>query len=269
MFQQFLNLPSSQRDMSGPILGALFNNRWSGGIYKLVVANRHKNQIRPFPIVAVWRVSSFINVQVICWINYLYYLQAAGTLTSIFPPHGCLLRRRGSVESGFCDESSSEAGGFGSGSCCEFYFDRPVGQLNPNRLALFLVSSSEDDLSSIGGESSCASTASCDSATVTSSLPSISSLSSPSTASTSSSAYSSSCASASPSRKSHSTPASTGSGGRCWVLDRSLRTRDFVTQDKEVRRIVEYFERLLARSHGVPTGSLGRQRKIQVSFLWL
>jgi hypothetical protein len=31
LFQQFLNLPSSQEDMSGPILGALCNNRWSGG----------------------------------------------------------------------------------------------------------------------------------------------------------------------------------------------------------------------------------------------
>ncbi len=28
--QQFLNLPSSQRDMSGPIFGDLSNNRWSG-----------------------------------------------------------------------------------------------------------------------------------------------------------------------------------------------------------------------------------------------
>ncbi len=31
LFQQFLNLSCSQRDMSGPILGALSNNRWSGG----------------------------------------------------------------------------------------------------------------------------------------------------------------------------------------------------------------------------------------------
>ncbi len=30
-FQQFLNLSSSQRDMSGPRLGALSNNRWLGG----------------------------------------------------------------------------------------------------------------------------------------------------------------------------------------------------------------------------------------------
>jgi hypothetical protein len=32
LFQQFLNLSSSQRDLSGPILGDLSNNRWSGGI---------------------------------------------------------------------------------------------------------------------------------------------------------------------------------------------------------------------------------------------
>ncbi len=31
LFQQFLNLSSSQRDISGPILGTLSNNRWSGG----------------------------------------------------------------------------------------------------------------------------------------------------------------------------------------------------------------------------------------------
>ncbi len=31
LFQQFLNLSSSQRDMSGPILGALSNNRWTWG----------------------------------------------------------------------------------------------------------------------------------------------------------------------------------------------------------------------------------------------
>ncbi len=33
MFQQLLNLSGSQRDMSGPILGDLSKNRWSGGIH--------------------------------------------------------------------------------------------------------------------------------------------------------------------------------------------------------------------------------------------
>jgi hypothetical protein len=33
LFQQFLNLSSSQRDMSGPILGTLSNGRWSWGIH--------------------------------------------------------------------------------------------------------------------------------------------------------------------------------------------------------------------------------------------
>ncbi len=33
LFQQFLNLSSSQRDMSDPILGDLSNNRWSGGSF--------------------------------------------------------------------------------------------------------------------------------------------------------------------------------------------------------------------------------------------
>ncbi len=35
LFQQFLNLSSSQRDMSGPIIGALSNNRWSWGSHYL------------------------------------------------------------------------------------------------------------------------------------------------------------------------------------------------------------------------------------------
>ncbi len=35
LFQQFLNLSSSQRDMSGPILGALSNNRCSWGSFKI------------------------------------------------------------------------------------------------------------------------------------------------------------------------------------------------------------------------------------------
>ncbi len=34
LFQQFLNLSSSQRDLGGPILGALSNIRWSWGTYR-------------------------------------------------------------------------------------------------------------------------------------------------------------------------------------------------------------------------------------------
>jgi hypothetical protein len=41
LFQQFLNSSSSQRDMSGPILGDLSNNRWSGGSWKI----QRKNSI--------------------------------------------------------------------------------------------------------------------------------------------------------------------------------------------------------------------------------
>jgi hypothetical protein len=41
LFQQFLNLSSSQRYMSGPILRDLYNNRWSGVDY----ANRSQVQI--------------------------------------------------------------------------------------------------------------------------------------------------------------------------------------------------------------------------------
>ncbi len=36
LIQQFLNLSSSQRDISGPILGALSDIRWSGGIHEII-----------------------------------------------------------------------------------------------------------------------------------------------------------------------------------------------------------------------------------------
>jgi hypothetical protein len=39
LFQQFLNLSSSQRDISGPILGDLSNNRWSWGIVLIFCHN--------------------------------------------------------------------------------------------------------------------------------------------------------------------------------------------------------------------------------------
>jgi hypothetical protein len=45
LFQQFLNLSSSQRDMSGPILGALSNNRWSWGTSRFSL-HRWQLQIR-------------------------------------------------------------------------------------------------------------------------------------------------------------------------------------------------------------------------------
>ncbi len=39
LFQQFLNVSSSQRNMSGPVLGALSNNRWSGCTLKFESAS--------------------------------------------------------------------------------------------------------------------------------------------------------------------------------------------------------------------------------------
>ncbi len=44
LFQQFLNLSNSQRDMSCPILGALSNNRWSGSTYSFKKRNKWKNR---------------------------------------------------------------------------------------------------------------------------------------------------------------------------------------------------------------------------------
>ncbi len=40
LFQQFLNLSSSQWDMSGPIFGNLSNNRWSGGTLSKVCISK-------------------------------------------------------------------------------------------------------------------------------------------------------------------------------------------------------------------------------------
>jgi hypothetical protein len=40
LFQQFSNFSSSQQDMSGPILGNLSNNRWSGGYISEDLQNR-------------------------------------------------------------------------------------------------------------------------------------------------------------------------------------------------------------------------------------
>ncbi len=40
MFHQFLNVSSSQRDMSGPRLEALSKNRWSGGIVVALLGRR-------------------------------------------------------------------------------------------------------------------------------------------------------------------------------------------------------------------------------------
>ncbi len=40
LYQQFSNLLISQRDMSGPRLGALSNNKWSGGSFRVAVQTR-------------------------------------------------------------------------------------------------------------------------------------------------------------------------------------------------------------------------------------
>jgi hypothetical protein len=41
LFQKFLNLSSSQWDMSGPVFGALSNNRWSGGTKSKINNNQN------------------------------------------------------------------------------------------------------------------------------------------------------------------------------------------------------------------------------------
>ncbi len=45
LFHQSLNLSSSKRDMSGPILGALSNNRWSWGSFWTTLEPLHKQDI--------------------------------------------------------------------------------------------------------------------------------------------------------------------------------------------------------------------------------
>ncbi len=52
LFEQFLNFPSSQRDMSGPTLGARSSNTWSGGTW--------------------WFFFFFFNwIATICWFNLI------------------------------------------------------------------------------------------------------------------------------------------------------------------------------------------------------
>ncbi len=61
LFQQFLNLSSSQRDLSGPILGDLSNNRWSGGISitLLHLINYLRKRRRLVPSISHFRIILF------------------------------------------------------------------------------------------------------------------------------------------------------------------------------------------------------------------
>ncbi len=52
MFEQLLNLSSSQRDVSGPLLGALSNNKWLGG--------------------GVWAFSSTVRWPYVLFLIYFY-----------------------------------------------------------------------------------------------------------------------------------------------------------------------------------------------------
>ncbi len=45
LYQQFSNLWISQRDMSCPSLGALSNNRWSGGSFRIAITKAVKNMV--------------------------------------------------------------------------------------------------------------------------------------------------------------------------------------------------------------------------------
>jgi hypothetical protein len=58
LFQQFLNLSSSERDISGPRLGALCNNTWSGGT--------HRTYMRG------WFIACLLSGSVLATIVYVY-----------------------------------------------------------------------------------------------------------------------------------------------------------------------------------------------------
>ncbi len=55
LFQQFLSLSSSRRDMSGSILGDLSNNRWSG-----VLSRQHQNSLFLSPL-RLWNSFFFLS----------------------------------------------------------------------------------------------------------------------------------------------------------------------------------------------------------------
>ncbi len=53
LYQQFCKLLNSQRDMSSPRLGALSNNRWSGGIIETLNGNNWWKMWVPIKLISV------------------------------------------------------------------------------------------------------------------------------------------------------------------------------------------------------------------------
>ncbi len=78
IFQQFLNLSSSQRDMSDPILGDLSDNRWSGGIV-LVIFMRLGYKFR---VLCDWVINSECKQT---WLLVLLLLLAPRRLLLLHP----------------------------------------------------------------------------------------------------------------------------------------------------------------------------------------
>ncbi len=68
-FQQFMKLSSSQRDMSGSILGDLSNHRWSRGVnqgpqntFKTGLQELDKDERRMTQMIEVYMLFSFIPI---------------------------------------------------------------------------------------------------------------------------------------------------------------------------------------------------------------
>jgi hypothetical protein len=76
LYQQFSDLLISQRDMSGPRLEALSNNRWSRGNCQtpLTLISNANHEVLYFVIYALYRDASWIHLFTVCAVIYLYIL---------------------------------------------------------------------------------------------------------------------------------------------------------------------------------------------------
>jgi hypothetical protein len=77
LYQQFLNLLFSQRDTSGPRLGALSNNRWSGDQLEVLLLN----MIRTLPW-SICNASDSLWIQ-LRWHKWLFVLRQSNARDSV------------------------------------------------------------------------------------------------------------------------------------------------------------------------------------------
>ncbi len=90
LFQQFLNLSSSQRDMSGPILGDLSNNRWSEGtlIVTYDMSEKWKSgwYIDQYIIIILYSLKILLNLHSLLMVLF-QVMTISTTITQGLPPN--------------------------------------------------------------------------------------------------------------------------------------------------------------------------------------